>query len=240
MRRGGEGGRVGYGMRRPAGRGMAVAGCNPDEMGIGPAAAIPAALSAVGMPISQVDVFEVNEAFASQALYCVKKLGVPMEKLNPKGGAIALGRPEAPPRRRRGGHRAGTPHGAGPPHVRRLHRIEGSKQVRAARVAQHLPRRAASREAEVDDPDVAVGVEQQVLRFDISMDDVLRVEVLDARDDLQEEATPLVLAAAAVPHDVLEELAAVGELHREVDAVRVGCTALVDLLGKLKHGRHLA
>jgi len=74
-------------------RSYQVVGVQPDEMGIGPAVAIPAALSAVGMHISQVDIFEVNEAFAAQAVYCVKKLGIPTEKLNPKGGAIALGHP---------------------------------------------------------------------------------------------------------------------------------------------------
>ena len=80
---------------RPLGtlRSYQVVGVQPDEMGIGPAVAIPAALAAAGLPISQVDVFEVNEAFAAQAVYCVQKLGIPSEKLNPKGGAIALGHP---------------------------------------------------------------------------------------------------------------------------------------------------
>jgi acetyl-CoA acyltransferase 1 len=72
---------------------FAVAGVPPELMGIGPAFAIPAALKKANMSISDIDVFEVNEAFASQATYCVKKLGIPMEKLNPKGGAIALGHP---------------------------------------------------------------------------------------------------------------------------------------------------
>ena len=80
---------------RPLGtlRSYQVVGVQPDEMGIGPAVAIPAALSAAGLPLSQVDIFEVNEAFAAQAVYCVQKLGIPAEKLNPKGGAIALGHP---------------------------------------------------------------------------------------------------------------------------------------------------
>ena len=56
-------------------------------MGIGPAFAIPAALKKVGLTVNDIDVFEINEAFASQAVYCVKKLGVPAEKLNPNGGA---------------------------------------------------------------------------------------------------------------------------------------------------------
>merc|ERR1719183_1052836 len=62
-------------------------------MGIGPAAAIPAALKAAGLTTNDIDVFEINEAFASQATYCVKKLGIPMEKVNPNGGAISLGHP---------------------------------------------------------------------------------------------------------------------------------------------------
>ena len=73
--------------------GFAVAGVPPKIMGIGPAFAIPAALERAGLTIPDIDVFEVNEAFASQATYCVKKLGIPAEKLNPKGGAIALGHP---------------------------------------------------------------------------------------------------------------------------------------------------
>ena len=73
--------------------GFAVAGVPPKVMGIGPAYAIPEALKRSGLTIPDIDIFEVNEAFASQATYCVKKLGIPAEKLNPKGGAIALGHP---------------------------------------------------------------------------------------------------------------------------------------------------
>jgi len=62
-------------------------------MGIGPAVAIPAALKKAGLTVNDIDIFELNEAFASQALYCVNKLGIPKEKLNPRGGAIALGHP---------------------------------------------------------------------------------------------------------------------------------------------------
>ena len=62
-------------------------------MGIGPAVAIPQALKKAGLQIKDIDIFEINEAFASQAVYCVEHLGVPKEKLNPKGGAIALGHP---------------------------------------------------------------------------------------------------------------------------------------------------
>jgi acetyl-CoA acyltransferase 1 len=62
-------------------------------MGIGPAFAIPAALKKAGLNISDIDIYEINEAFASQATYTIEKLGIPKEKLNPKGGAIALGHP---------------------------------------------------------------------------------------------------------------------------------------------------
>jgi acetyl-CoA acyltransferase 1 len=74
-------------------RGAKVVGCEPDEMGVGPAVAIPHALEAAGLKVSDIDVWEINEAFAAQAVYCVRKLGVPAEKLNPNGGAIALGHP---------------------------------------------------------------------------------------------------------------------------------------------------
>jgi len=72
---------------------FAVAGVPPEVMGIGPAFAIPAALEKSGLKMDDIDIFEINEAFASQATYCVNKLGVPREKLNPRGGAIALGHP---------------------------------------------------------------------------------------------------------------------------------------------------
>jgi len=71
----------------------AVAGVPPAIMGVGPAAAIPKALEKAGLSVSDIDVFEVNEAFASQCVYCAKKLKIPFDKLNPLGGAIALGHP---------------------------------------------------------------------------------------------------------------------------------------------------
>uniref|UniRef100_A0A671SFX2 3-ketoacyl-CoA thiolase B, peroxisomal-like n=1 Tax=Sinocyclocheilus anshuiensis TaxID=1608454 RepID=A0A671SFX2_9TELE len=74
-------------------RASAVVGVPPDVMGIGPAYAIPQALNQAGLTVEDIDVFEINEAFASQAVYCVEKLGIPMEKVNPNGGAIALGHP---------------------------------------------------------------------------------------------------------------------------------------------------
>ena len=72
---------------------FAVAGVPPRVMGIGPAVAIPAALEKCGLRLDDIDIFEINEAFASQATYSVEKLGVPKNKLNPRGGAIALGHP---------------------------------------------------------------------------------------------------------------------------------------------------
>ena len=70
-----------------------TAGVPPEVMGIGPAFAIPKALESAGLTMNDIDIFEINEAFASQATYCAQKLGVPREKLNPRGGAIALGHP---------------------------------------------------------------------------------------------------------------------------------------------------
>jgi acetyl-CoA acyltransferase 1 len=70
-----------------------VAGVPPNVMGIGPAYAIPPAIAKAALTQEQIDVFEINEAFASQAVYCVEKLNIPMHKVNPLGGAIALGHP---------------------------------------------------------------------------------------------------------------------------------------------------
>ena len=74
-------------------RGFQVAGCEPDEMGIGPVFAIPKLLARAGLKIDDIDLFEINEAFASQALYCQQKLGIDPAKLNVNGGAIAVGHP---------------------------------------------------------------------------------------------------------------------------------------------------
>jgi acetyl-CoA C-acetyltransferase len=74
-------------------RGFQVAGCEPDEMGIGPVFAIPKLLARAGLTINDIGLFEINEAFASQALYCQRKLGIDPDKLNVNGGAIALGHP---------------------------------------------------------------------------------------------------------------------------------------------------
>jgi acetyl-CoA acyltransferase len=70
-----------------------VTGCEPDEMGVGPKYAIPKLLDRAGVDIKDVGLFEINEAFASQALHCVRELGIDMEKVNIHGGAIALGHP---------------------------------------------------------------------------------------------------------------------------------------------------
>ncbi len=74
-------------------RGMAVAGCGPEEMGIGPVFAIPKLLERNGLKMDDIDIWELNEAFASQVLYCRDTLGIPNEKLNVSGGAISIGHP---------------------------------------------------------------------------------------------------------------------------------------------------
>jgi len=74
-------------------RGFAVAGCEPDEMGIGPVYAVPRLLKRAGVKVSDIDLWELNEAFACQVLYCRDKLGIPDELLNVNGGAIAVGHP---------------------------------------------------------------------------------------------------------------------------------------------------
>jgi len=74
-------------------RGFAVAGCEPDEMGIGPVYAVPKLLSRQGLKIADIDLWELNEAFASQVLYCRDRLGIPQERLNVDGGAISIGHP---------------------------------------------------------------------------------------------------------------------------------------------------
>ena len=74
-------------------RGTAVAGCGPEEMGIGPAFAVPKLLERHGLTIDDIDIVELNEAFASQVLHCQRTLGIPDEKLNPSGGSIAIGHP---------------------------------------------------------------------------------------------------------------------------------------------------
>lgn len=74
-------------------RGYVVRGCEPDEMGIGPVFAVPKLLERAGLKVDDIDVWELNEAFASQVVYCRDTLGIPMERLNPNGGAISIGHP---------------------------------------------------------------------------------------------------------------------------------------------------
>jgi acetyl-CoA C-acetyltransferase len=74
-------------------RGFAVAGCEPDEMGIGPVYAVPRLLARAGLRVDDIGLWELNEAFAVQVIYCRDKLGIPNERLNVNGGAIAVGHP---------------------------------------------------------------------------------------------------------------------------------------------------
>ncbi len=91
---------------KPLGRflGFAVAGCEPDEMGIGPVFAVPKVLKRLGLKVSDIDLWELNEAFAVQVLYCRDKLGIPADRLNVNGGAIAVGHPYGVSGQRLTGH----------------------------------------------------------------------------------------------------------------------------------------
>lgn len=91
---------------KPMGRflGFAVAGCEPDEMGIGPVFAVPKVLNKLGLKVSDIDLWELNEAFAVQVLYCRDKLGIPADRLNVNGGAIAVGHPYGVSGQRLTGH----------------------------------------------------------------------------------------------------------------------------------------
>jgi acetyl-CoA C-acetyltransferase len=91
---------------KPIGRflGFAVAGCEPDEMGIGPVFAIPKVLKKLGLAVNDIDLWELNEAFAVQVLYCRDKLGIPADRLNVDGGAIAVGHPYGVSGQRLTGH----------------------------------------------------------------------------------------------------------------------------------------
>ena len=91
---------------KPLGRflGFAVAGCEPDEMGIGPVYAIPKVLRRLGLSVADIDLWELNEAFAVQVLYCRDKHGIPAERLNVNGGAIAVGHPYGVSGQRLTGH----------------------------------------------------------------------------------------------------------------------------------------
>jgi acetyl-CoA C-acetyltransferase len=91
---------------KPLGRflGFAVAGCEPDEMGIGPVFAVPKVLKRLGLTVADIDLWELNEAFAVQVLYCADTLGIPMDLLNVNGGAIAVGHPYGVSGQRLTGH----------------------------------------------------------------------------------------------------------------------------------------
>lgn len=91
---------------KPLGRflGFAVAGCEPDEMGIGPVFAVPKVLKRLGLTVNDIDLWELNEAFAVQVLYCRDKLGIPNDRLNVNGGAIAVGHPYGMSGQRLTGH----------------------------------------------------------------------------------------------------------------------------------------
>ncbi|MFN0180075.1 MAG: acetyl-CoA C-acyltransferase [Gemmatimonadales bacterium] len=91
---------------KPLGRflGFAVAGCEPDEMGIGPVFAVPKVLGRLGLTVADIDLWELNEAFAVQVLYCADRLGIPMDRLNVNGGAIAIGHPYGMSGQRLTGH----------------------------------------------------------------------------------------------------------------------------------------
>jgi len=91
---------------KPLGRflGFAVAGCEPDEMGIGPVFAVPKVLKKLGLTVNDIDLWELNEAFAVQVIYCRDKLGIPADRLNVNGGAIAVGHPYGVSGQRLTGH----------------------------------------------------------------------------------------------------------------------------------------
>jgi acetyl-CoA C-acetyltransferase len=91
---------------KPMGRflGFAVAGCEPDEMGIGPVFAMPKVLKRLGLTVNDIDLWELNEAFAVQVMYCRDKLGIPADRLNVDGGAIAVGHPYGVSGQRLTGH----------------------------------------------------------------------------------------------------------------------------------------
>jgi acetyl-CoA C-acetyltransferase len=91
---------------KPLGRflGFAVAGCEPDEMGIGPVFAVPKVLQRLGLKVADIDLWELNEAFAVQVIYCRDRLGIDPQRLNVNGGAIALGHPYGVSGQRLTGH----------------------------------------------------------------------------------------------------------------------------------------
>jgi acetyl-CoA acetyltransferase len=85
-------------------RGFEVAGCEPDEMGIGPVFAVPKLLKKHGLKVEDIGIWELNEAFAVQVVYCRDKLGIPWERLNVDGGAVSIGHPDGMSGARLTGH----------------------------------------------------------------------------------------------------------------------------------------
>jgi acetyl-CoA C-acetyltransferase len=99
-----DGGEEGADAARRASAAFAVAGCEPHEMGIGPVFAVPKLLEATGTKVEDIDLWELNEAFAVQVIYCRDRLGIPDDRLNVNGGAIAVGHPYGMSGQRLTGH----------------------------------------------------------------------------------------------------------------------------------------